>query len=235
MNITNFQALSWSHIKSRLDEQGHALLPNLVDKATCDQLKSQYNEDDLFRKTVIMERHRYGLGSYRYYKYPIPEVIREIRSNLYPHLAEIANYWMKALRLDRSYTLSHEEFLGECHREGQLLATPLILKYGQEGFNTLHQDIYGPVYFPLQAVIFLSEYDVDYQGGEFVMTEQVPRAQSKAIVMKPGKGDVLIFATNFRPVKGQKGYYRANMRHGVSTVTSGSRFTLGIIFHDALK
>ncbi|WP_225975192.1 2OG-Fe(II) oxygenase [Anseongella ginsenosidimutans] len=147
----------------------------------------------------------------------------------------MANEWMEALNIDRRFPPVHAEFLEECHHKGQLKPTPLILKYGKGGFNTLHQDLYGEVYFPFQLVLFLDEYGKDYSGGEFVMTEQVPRAQSKAIVLKPGKGDMLVFTTNFRPVKGSRGYYRAAMKHGVSEVLSGERHTLGIIFHDALS
>ena len=229
------QQIDWSEVAIDLNQQGHALLPGLVAYSSCDEWMNLYGKDRYFRKTVIMERHRFGVGEYRYFNYPLPEKVSMLRSALYPHLVKIANLWMKALKIDQQYPQDHDAFLEECHEKGQLKATPLILKYGIGGFNTLHQDLYGPVYFPLQLVIFLSDYGSDYQGGEFVMTEQVPRSQSKAMVVKPAKGDALLFATSFRPLKGQRGYYRAQLSHGVSEVTKGNRYTLGIIFHDALQ
>jgi hypothetical protein len=181
-----------------------------------------------------MERYRFGLGEYKYFDYPLPYLIQEIRTSIYSKLAPITNAWMKALNIETIFPKTHQELLKQCHDNDQLKATVLILKYGKGGFNTLHQDLYGDVYFPIQIVLFLSEPDEDYTGGEFVLTQQTPRAQSKAVVLKPKKGDVLVFTTNFRPVKGTKGYYRVNMKHGVSEVHSGERCTLGIIFHDAL-
>lgn len=179
-----------------------------------------------------MERYRFGLGEYKYYSYPLPELIQDIRQNLYRKLAPIANHWMKLLKVDRKFPSSFHELQAECHSKGQLKPTALILKYGKGGFNTLHQDLYGEIYFPLQTVFMLNDPETDYEGGEFVLTQQVPRAQSKVIVLKPGKGDMIIFTTNFRPMKSAKGYYRANMRHGVSEVHHGERHTMGIIFHD---
>ena len=181
-----------------------------------------------------MERHNFGLGEYKYFNYPLPGIVQELRENIYPNLAPIANNWMRVLNIDQNYPSSLEELMAQCHAQGQTRPTPLILKYEQAGYNALHQDLYGDLFFPMQAVLFLNEPDTDYEGGEFVLVgEQRPRAQSKAIVLKPGKGDLLMFTTNFRPVKGTKGYYRVNMRHGVSEITAGSRYTLGIIFHDA--
>lgn len=235
MNAVDIQRFNWSAIQSQLDQKGHVLLPGFVDKDMCDTWISNFDHQESYRKTVIMERHRFGRGEYKYFDYPLPDTINAIRTMLYPTLAPLANRWMRLLDIKKSYPEDHETFLKACHAQGQLKATPLILKYGKGGFNTLHQDLYGPVYFPLQLVIFLSDYGVNYQGGEFVMTEQIPRSQSKAIVFQPAKGDALIFSTSFRPVKGQRGYYRANLRHGVSEVTSGARHTLGIIFHDALQ
>lgn len=235
INSVDVKGLPWSDIQVQLDQKGHALIPGLVDSNTCDEWINGYTLAGAYRKTVIMERHRFGRGEYKYFDYPLPETIGNLRSALYPYLEPIANRWMRLLNIDQSYLADHGAFLKSCHEQGQHKATPLILKYGQGGFNTLHQDLYGPVYFPLQVVIFLSEYGKDYQGGEFVITEQIPRSQSKAMVIQPARGDALIFATSFRPVKGQRGYYRANLRHGVSEVTSGSRYTLGIIFHDALN
>ena len=182
-----------------------------------------------------MERYRFGLGEYKYFNYPLPNLIQNIRENIYPKLAPIANAWMKVLNIHKIFPNTHQELLKQCNDNNQTKATVLILKYGKGGYNTLHQDLYGEIYFPIQTVLFLNEPDEDFTGGEFVLTQQTPRAQSKAIVLKPKKGDMLIFTTNFRPVKGTKGYYRVNMKHGVSAIHSGERHTLGIIFHDALS
>lgn len=182
-----------------------------------------------------MERYRFGLGEYKYYNYPLPDLIQKIRETIYPKLAPIANSWMKVLKIPTIFPDTHQELQELCHTNGQLKPTVLILKYGKGGYNTLHQDLYGDIFFPIQVVLFLNEPDVDYTGGEFVLTQQIPRAQSKAIVLKPKKGDMLIFTTNFRPEKGNKGYYRVNMKHGVSEIHKGERHTLGIIFHDAIS
>ncbi|WP_368571268.1 2OG-Fe(II) oxygenase, partial [Acinetobacter haemolyticus] len=170
-----------------------------------------------------------------YFTYPLPNLIERIRHEVYPHLVPIANAWFRVLKLERSFPSSHAEFLQQCHQHGQTLATPLVLKYGQGGFNTLHQDLYGEVYFPLQLVIVLSQPNMDFTGGEFVLTQQNPRAQSKAIVIQPQQGDILIFTTQFKPEQGVRGYHRVNMKHGVSTVLQGERYSLGIIFHDAVS
>jgi len=180
-----------------------------------------------------MERYRFGLGEYKYFQYPLTDLITEIRERIYKYLAPVANKWMEFLKIDTRYPDNHEALQKLCAAGGQELPTALILKYGKGGFNTLHQDLYGDIYFPMQAVLFLNQPEEDYTGGEFVLTEQIPRAQSKANVLKPERGDMLIFTTNFRPVKGSKGYYRVNMKHGVSPLHSGERHTLGIIFHDA--
>jgi len=173
------------------------------------------------------------MGEYKYYQYPLPNIVQSLRESIYPQLAPIANNWMSVLNIDKQFPLRLNELLELCHAQGQQRPTPLILKYGKGGYNTLHQDLYGEVYFPMQLVLFLNEPNDDYNGDEFVLIEQRPRAQSKAIVLQPAKGDMLIFTTNFRPVQGSKGYYRVNMKHGVSEVTAGARHTLGIIFHDA--
>ncbi|OIQ21820.1 MAG: prolyl 4-hydroxylase subunit alpha [Flavobacterium sp. MedPE-SWcel] len=230
---TRIAAIDWQKVTEEMHQRGYCIIPNLLNNQECEDLKEDYNTPELFRKTVTMERHRFGLGEYKYYNYPLPNIIQSIRESIYPNLALIANMWMKALNIDKQFPLIHEELLKQCHNNDQKKATALILKYEIGGFNTLHQDLYGDVYFPLQTVLFLNEPDEDYTGGEFVLTEQVPRAQSKAIVLKPKKGDILLFTTNFRPVKSTRGYYRANMKHGVSELHSGNRFTLGIIFHDA--
>ena len=228
-------SIRWAGIMEEMHGKGFAIIPKLLDEAQCEALKENYNHPGSYRKTVVMERYRFGLGEYKYFDYPLPALIQTIRETVYPYLAPIANAWMEALHMDTSFPLQHEELLRNCHQNHQNKATVLILKYGQGGFNTLHQDLYGEVYFPIQCVLFLNEPGQDFTGGEFVLTQQTPRVQSKAIVLQPKKGDMLVFTTNFRPVKGTKGYYRANMKHGVSEVLAGERYTLGIIFHDALS
>lgn len=225
----------WQSITETMHTNGYAIIPQLLSDAQCEILKSEYNKPGIYRKTVVMERYRFGRGEYKYFNYPLPGIIQQIRTNIYPHLAPIANAWFRALNIDRQFPSTHEALLQECHQNGQQKATVLILKYGKGGFNTLHQDLYGDIYFPIQVVLFLNEPDKDFTGGEFVMVQQIPRAQSKPVVLKPEKGDMLIFTTNFKPGKGIKGYYRVNMRHGVSEIHSGERYTLGIIFHDALS
>ncbi len=182
-----------------------------------------------------MERYRFGLGEYKYFDYPLPPDIQALREHLYPKLVPIANAWMKDLNMTTFFPGSLEALLRQCLAQGQNKPTPLLLKYGEGGFNTLHQDLYGDVYFPLQVVFFLNRPDIDYRGGEFVLTQNTPRAQAKAIVLRPIIGDMLIFTSNFRPVQGSRGFYRARMKHGVSEVHNGERHTLGIIFHDALN
>jgi uncharacterized protein len=180
-----------------------------------------------------MARYQFGIGEYKYFNYPLPSLVQTLRTEVYPHLAKVANRWMNVLNIKTLFPEKHEDLLKICHRNGQNRPTPLILKYTVGGYNTLHQDLYGDVWFPFQMVIFLNEPNQDFTGGEFVLIEQRPRMQSVAEVLSPKQGDMLIFTTNFRPVKGTKGYYRTNMRHGVSKVRSGIRHTLGIIFHDA--
>lgn len=228
-------ASDWQQMAKELHAKGFAHIPGLLRDEECRQLIEAYHSKELYRKTVVMERYRFGSGEYKYFSYPLPALIQQIRENLYPVLAPVANLWMNALGIEQQFPAEHRELQERCRSNGQLFPTALILKYGKGGFNTLHQDLYGDVYFPMQAVLFLNEPGTDYTGGEFVLTEQVPRAQSKAIVLKPRKGDLLVFTTNFRPVKGSKGYYRVNMKHGVSEVESGERHTVGIIFHDALS
>lgn len=225
----------WTAVANQMNDNGYAIIPRILTNEACDDLKGSYTSSTAYRKTIVMERYRFGLGEYKYFNYPLPTVLQQIRSAVYPHLATIANAWWKVLGIEQTYPPEHKAFLEQCHSVGQQKPTALILKYGKGGHNTLHQDLYGDVWFPMQVLLFLSEPEQDYTGGEFVMTQQTPRAQSKAIVLKPRKGDMLIFTTNFRPVKGSKGYYRANMKHGVSELHSGERYTLGIIFHDALS
>jgi len=226
--------LDKDEITNSLNNKGYTVIKGFIADNECEILKKLYDTGN-FRKTVVMERHRYGRGEYKYFDYPLPDLPSAIREQLYPLLSAIANSWMKALKNNTLFPGSHSQLLKQCRDNTQLKPTVLILKYGKGGFNSLHQDIYGDVYFPLQAVLFLSQPDEDYTGGEFVMTEQVPKAQSKPIVLQPKKGDMLIFTTNYRPVKGLKGHYRVTMKHGVSEITGGERYALGIIFHDAVS
>jgi len=223
----------WQAVSDTMDERGYAVVPGFLSRQQCRHLIDGFDDTDAYRKTVDMARYRFGLGSYKYWAYPLPDLVQALRIGLYPKLAPIANAWMERLNIPDRFPDTFEELQAACHDNGQEKPTPLILKYGPGGYNTLHQDRYGDVYFPMQAACFLSAPDTDYSGGEFVLTEQVPRAQSRAIVLKPDLGDMLIFTTRFRPVKGTRGYYRANMKHGVSEVGRGQRYTLGIIFHDA--
>jgi uncharacterized protein len=231
--IEKINGLNWPSISGEINSKGFAALPKIIGNTQCRELIESYSNTTLFRKTVVMERYRFGLGEYKYFKYPLPGLIQTVRETVYPKLAPIANGWMNALNIDKKFPDQLNQLQALCAADGQIHPTALILKYGKGGFNTLHQDLYGTVFFPIQLVLFLNQPNDDYTGGSFVLTEQIPRAQSKAIVLQPGKGDMLLFTTNFRPVKGNKGYYRVNMKHGVSEITSGERHTCGIIFHDA--
>ena len=230
---TKLATTDWQSVSESMNEKGYAIIPKTLSDEQCNELIQEYNNENLYRKTVLMERYRFGLGEYKYFDYPLPKIIQTLRETIYPKLSPIANLWMKVLNIDKVFPETLEELQSLCHQNNQLKPTPLILKYGKGGFNTLHQDLYGEVYFPMQTVLFLNEPDKDFKGGEFVLTQQTPRAQSKAIVLKQKKGDMLIFTTNFRPVKGTRGYYRVNMKHGVSEVINGERHTLGVIFHEA--
>ncbi|WP_118976397.1 2OG-Fe(II) oxygenase [Taibaiella koreensis] len=223
----------WQAVAEGMHGNGYALLPGLLDRETCRQLITDYDNAGQYRKTIVMERYRFGLGEYKYFRYPLPPLIQAIREKVYPQLAPVANAWMDALDTATRFPDDLISLQHRCNEQGQSLPAVLILKYGAGGHNTLHQDLYGDVFFPIQMVLFLDEPGKDYTGGEFVLTEQVPRAQSKAIVLQPGQGDALLFTTSFRPVKGARGYYRAHMKHGISAVHTGQRHTLGIIFHDA--
>lgn len=217
-----------------LDQHGFALLSEVVSSEVCRDLIALYDRPEAYRSVIQMKRYNFGRGEYKYFAYPLPEVIEQLRHALYPHLAPLANDWMQKLGIPVHYPPTLDVFLERCRQQGQYRPTPLILKYEKGDFNTLHQDLYGEVYFPFQAVLFLTEPEKDYTGGEFVMTEQRPRMQSKGIVLQPKQGEMLIFTTNFRPILGTKGYYRAAMRHGVSEVRAGKRYNVGIIFHDAV-
>ncbi len=226
-------AVNWQNVSEEMSKKGFVIVPKILASETCDRLIDDYDKSSLYRKTITMERYRFGLGEYKYFDYPLPGLIQTIRENVYPKLAPIANKWMQLLNIERQFPGSLAELQTLCKENNQTKPTVLILKYGKGGHNTLHQDLYGEIFFPMQIVLFLNEPEKDFTGGEFVLTEQIPRSQSKAIVLKPGKGDMLMFTTNFRPVKGSRGYYRVNMKHGVSELHKGVRHSLGIIFHDA--
>jgi hypothetical protein len=226
-------ALDWKELDSKLDTVGHALTPAILSRGECLELADLFDEGR-FRSTVEMARHRFGDGRYRYFDRPLPETVAALRSAFYPHLAAVANRWSELLRGDHpTFPPTHEQLLARCRAAGQTRPTPLILRYRAGDWNALHQDLYGDVYFPFQVLVVLSQRDEDYEGGEFVLLEQRPRAQSRAHVLTPTQGACIIFPTAERPNKGANGYHRVGMRHGVSTVTSGQRTALGIIFHDA--
>lgn len=227
--------LNWVGVTQELDTKGYSHLSGVLPNEYCEDFIGMYDKTHIYRKTVTMARHRFGLGEYKYFSYPLPDIVRTIREVAYPMLAPVANVWAERLKMGVQYPSTLDGLQKLCRDAGQTKPTPLILKYGEGGFNTLHQDLYGEVCFPMQLAFFLNEPGKDFTGGEFVMTQQVPRAQSKAIVLTPRKGDMIVFTTNFRPVKGTRGYYRAAMRHGVSEVSSGVRHTLGVIFHDAVS
>jgi hypothetical protein len=225
--------IDWEKVSALLDERGSAVVERLLTPAQCRALVALYAKDDLFRSRVVMARHGFGRGEYKYFGYPLPEVLAARRTALYPRLAGIANRWNAAMGIDARFPPDHRAFLKRCHAAGQRRPTPLILKYEEGDYNCLHQDLYGEHIFPLQLTILLSDPDRDFTGGEFVMTEQRPRMQSRAEVVPLRQGDAVIFAVNERPVRGTRGAYRVRLRHGVSRARSGRRYTAGIIFHDA--
>ena len=229
------EALDWNHISKNLDTYGNAIIENLISSNDCDVLINHYSEGSIFRSRVVMEQHGFGQGEYKYFSYPLPDIIASLRTTLYPHLAHIANQWNEMLNIiDVSYPEKHADFIARCHNAGQLEPTPLLLKYGKDDYNCLHQDLYGPYIFPLQLTILLSEPQRDFIGGEFVLAEQRPHMQSRPEVVPLQQGDAVIFAVHNRPVKGTRGnIYRVNLRHGVSRIRAGHRYTLGVIFHDA--
>ncbi|CAB3792266.1 hypothetical protein LMG28614_03487 [Paraburkholderia ultramafica] len=227
-------ALDWRSIERDLDLYGCAAVPGLVTARECDALAALYSRDDLYRSRVVMARHGFGRGEYKYFDYPLPDMIGELRTAIYPHLVSVANRWNQVMQIGVRYPAKHADFIRRCHDAGQLRPTPLILQYGEGDYNCLHQDLYGEHVFPLQVAILLSEPGRDFTGGEFVMTEQRPRMQSRAEVVRLAKGDAVIFTVNSRPVQGTRGPYRVNLRHGVSRLRSGRRHTVGVIFHDAL-
>ncbi len=233
--IKRAETLDWNHISQELDSYGNAIIENLISSNDCDALVNLYSEDGIFRSRVVMEQHGFGQGEYKYFNYPLPDIIASLRTILYPHLAHIANQWNEMMNItDVSYPEKHTDFIARCHDAGQFKPTPLLLKYGKEDYNCLHQDLYGQHIFPLQTTILLSEPQRDFIGGEFVIVEQRPRMQSRPEVVRLRRCDAVVFAVHSRPVKGTRGnVYRVNLRHGVSRIRSGHRYTLGIIFHDA--
>ncbi len=225
-------ALDPTTIATDIDASGYAMRP-LLDPATCAALAASYDHEAGFRKRIVMERHGYGRGEYQYFAYPLPEVVADLRTRLFPPLAAVANAWRRALGLEADFPDDLPSYLSRCHDAGQNRPTPLLLRYDADGFNCLHQDLYGDLVFPLQVAILLNEPGRDFTGGEFLLVEQRPRAQSRAEVVPLRQGDAVIFPVRERPVRGSRGYRRVIMRHGVSRILSGRRHTLGIIFHDA--
>ncbi len=228
------KALDWKQIDSELSNYGSAVIQSLLSAQACESLARCYSNDEMFRSRIVMARHGFGRGEYKYFRYPLPETIGAVRAALYPPLSRVANRWNEIMGIDVRYPENHAAFLERCHQAGQAKPTPLLLQYGAGDYNCLHQDLYGEHVFPLQVAFLLSEPGKDFCGGEFVLTEQRPRMQSRAEIVPLRQGDGVVFAVHHRPVQGTKGFYRVNMRHGVSRVRSGQRHTLGIIFHDAL-
>jgi hypothetical protein len=225
--------IGWDRVAAALNEHGSVVLEKLLSPRDCEKLAARYASEDGFRSRVVMSRHGFGKGEYKYFSYPLPEPIASLRTTLYPPLAGIANDWNARMGINTRYPASHAAFLALCHKAGQMRPTPLLLQYQPGDYNCLHQDLYGDLAFPLQMTILLSEPGRDFTGGEFVITEQRPRMQSRAEVVSLRQGDAVIFAVHHRPVKGTRGDYRVNLRHGVSRIRSGRRHTAGIIFHDA--
>jgi hypothetical protein len=230
---TLVNSIDWTRIADELDARGNARVPGLLTAQQCATLTSLYASDELFRSRVVMAKHGFGRGEYKYFAYPLPQIVSELREAFYPKLAPIANRWNEALGIEVRFPKAHAEFLKRCHAAGQARPTPLLLQYGADDYNCLHQDLYGEHVFPLQVAILLSQPEDDFTGGEFVITEQRPRMQSRPEVVPLRRGDGVVFAVHHRPVQGTRGVYRVNLRHGVSRVRSGHRHTLGVIFHDA--
>jgi hypothetical protein len=226
-------ALDWPRIEAELDVRGCATTPALLTAGECSALAGRYEDDAVFRSRIVMSKHGFGRGEYKYFAYPLPAPIAGLRAALYPRLAPVANAWAERLKAPERYPRDHAAFLRRCHEAGQTRPTPLLLKYGVDDFNCLHQDLYGALAFPLQVALLLSAPGEDFSGGELVLVEQRPRMQSRAEVVPLGQGEAVIFAVNHRPVAGARGGYRVALRHGVSRLRSGTRFTLGVIFHDA--
>jgi hypothetical protein len=232
--VQRIKALDWTAAEQSLSERGYAITAPILSPDECASLAALYNDASRFRSHVIMERYRFGIGDYKYFANPLPELVAELRSSAYPLLAQVANHWAEAFgESTPPFPRDHAAFLKTCHKAGQTKPTPLMLHYEAGGYNCLHQDLYGEVSFPLQMVFLLGQQGRDWEGGEFILVEQQPRAQSKPQVVIADQGQAIIFTTRYRPVKGSRGYHRVNLRHGVSRVQRGTRYTLGIIFHDA--
>ena len=226
-------SIAWEQVSQDLDAQGSAMIKHLLSPDECREVAGLYPKDGVFRSQVVMVRHGFGRGEYKYFSYPLPDLVADLRSAFYPQLVPIANRWNQAMGIDVRYPEKHADFIERCHQAGQIRPTPLLLQYGVDDYNCLHQDLYGEHVFPLQLAILLSEPDEDFTGGEFVMTEQRPRMQSRPMVVPLRQGDGVVFAVQNRPVQGKRSTYRVNLRHGVSRIRSGHRHTVGIIFHDA--
>lgn len=232
-NAGSSNRFDWQQTAEELDAHGCAILKHMLPAEACDALVNSYRDDCLFRSRVVMARHGFGRGEYKYFGYPLPKIVENLRTELFPPLAAIANRWNESLGVNIRYPLDHASYLRQCHKAGQEKPTPLLLEYGIGDYNCLHQDLYGEQVFPLQVAFVLSQPGVDFTGGEFVLTEQRPRMQSRVEVVPLERGDGVIFPVHHRPVHGTRGLYRVNLRHGVSRIRSGHRHTLGIIFHDA--
>ena len=226
-------ALDWKSLGGELDSFGCTTLKSVLTRDECRTIAGMFEQNDIFRSTVVMARHGFGRGEYKYWSYPLPKIVNDLRVSLYPHLAAVATRWNVSMKIDVWYPKTHEEYIKRCHAAGQTRPTPLLLSYNEGDWNALHQDLYGENVFPIQVAFLLSEPGKDFTGGEFVLTEQRPRMQSRAEVVSVQQGDAVAFAVSHRPVQGTKGVYRVNLRHGVSRLRSGHRNTMGIIFHDA--
>jgi uncharacterized protein len=226
-------AVDWTKVHADVDGQGWSVIPKLMSEVEADLVAGLYHQEQGFRSHIIMARHGFGRGEYKYFSYPLPPLIRALRTAAYPHLVPIANQWHERMHKDARFPNNHAAFLARCHKAGQVRPTPLLLEYAPEDFNCLHRDLYGEHVFPLQLVALLDQPGEDFTGGEFVMTEQRPRMQTRAMVLPLNKGDAAIFAVNSRPMKGIRGYYQVKLSHGVSKLRTGKRRTVGVIFHDA--
>jgi uncharacterized protein len=231
--VPAIDAVDWRQVAAALDERGYATIPGLLTPAECRHLAGLYDDDAAFRSRIVMARHGYGSGEYKYFRYPLPPDVAALRRAIYPRLTPVANRWRAALREEGAFPAALDDFLAECHRAGQQRPTPLLLKYGPDDYNALHQDLYGDLVFPLQVTVLLSNPAADFTGGEFLLVEQRPRLQSRAEVVPLRQGEAVIFAVRHRPRQGTRGVHRVALRHGVSRIRSGRRLTLGIIFHDA--
>ena len=230
---SRIERLDWTAIRASLDDRGHTTTPTILTPAECREVIALYDRREVFRNRVVMERFGYGVGEYKYFAAPVPPIVAALRTAFYERLAPIASDWMRALRLGEGFPGELDAFLEICARSGQGKPTPLMLRYEAGGYNCMHQDLYGEVFFPIQMTIVLSRRAVDFEGGEFLLTEQRPRAQSRGEAITLERGEAIIFATRWRPVPGTRGHYRVNVRHGVSRLKAGRRFSLGVIFHNA--